>query len=119
MITVELHNVIMYGFHGVYEEERKILNTFEVNLDVKFEEKVSVFDRLEDTISYADLYDIVRQKMEIPGFLLEKICQDIIQKIKDQFPVVLQVDISIYKLQPPIEHFQGKVGVSMVRRFDH
>jgi 7,8-dihydroneopterin aldolase/epimerase/oxygenase len=107
----------MQGFHGVSAEEHRLMNTFEVNLDVKFEEKGSDFDRLEDTISYSDLYDIVREKMQIPGFLLEKICQGIIQKTREQFPFVREIRVSVYKLRPPIEHFEGKVGVSMHREF--
>jgi 7,8-dihydroneopterin aldolase/epimerase/oxygenase len=118
MVSIVLHNLIMYGFHGIHEEERKILGTFEVNLDVKYDDNQRKFDQLEDTISYVDLFEIVKQKIELPGFLLEKICQGIIHKIKDQFPFVKEVTVSIYKLQAPIEHFQGKVGVAMQQRFD-
>jgi dihydroneopterin aldolase len=48
---------------------------------------------------------------------LEKICQDIILKIKNQYPVVTEIRITIYKLQAPIENFIGKVGVTMHQVF--
>lgn len=118
MITVELHNLILHGYHGIFEEEKKVMNTFEVNLTVRYDEKKSNFNKLEDTISYVDLYDIVKQKIQVPAFLLEKICQGIIQKIKHQYPVVREIVISIYKMQAPIENFQGKVGVTMRKKFD-
>ncbi|MBS1597764.1 MAG: dihydroneopterin aldolase [Bacteroidetes bacterium] len=118
MITVELHNLIIHGYHGVFEEEKKVMNTFEVNLSVKFEERKSDFQRLDDTISYVDLYEIVKQKTQVPALLLEKLCQGIIRKIKHQYPIVKEVVISIYKLQAPIENFQGKVGVTMRKKFD-
>ena len=118
MITVELHNLILHGYHGIFEEEKKVMNTFEVNLTVRYDEKKSDFNRLEDTISYVDLYDIVKQKIQVPAFLLEKICQGIIRKIKHQYPVVREIVISIYKMQAPIENFQGKVGVTMRKKFD-
>ena len=118
MITVELRNVIMHGHHGIHPEEMEVMNTFEVNLDVSYEESETSFDQPGDTISYTSLYHIVQQKIRVPVFLLEKICLECIQKIKKQYPQVKAVQISIYKLQAPIEHFQGKVDVTMQRRFD-
>jgi dihydroneopterin aldolase len=118
MITVELNNLILHGYHGIHEEEKKVMNTFEVNLSVRFDEKKSDFNSLEDTISYVDLYKIVKQKTQVPAFLLEKLCQGIIRKIKHQYPNVREVVISIYKMQAPIESFQGKVGVTMRKKFD-
>jgi len=118
MITIELNQLIFHGYHGLHEEEKKVMNTFEVNLSVKYDEKKSDFNNIDDTISYVDLYEIVKQKIQVPVLLLEKICQGIIRKIKHQYPFVREVNISIYKLQAPIENFQGKVGVSMRKKFD-
>jgi len=118
MITIELNQLILHGYHGLHQEEKKVMNTFEVNLSVKYDEKKSDFNNIEDTISYVDLYEIVKQKIQVPVLLLEKICQGIIRKIKHQYPFVKEVNISIYKLQAPIENFQGKVGVSMRKKFD-
>jgi 7,8-dihydroneopterin aldolase/epimerase/oxygenase len=117
MVTVELHSLVMHGHHGIHPEERQVMNTFEVNLDVQYEEKKVEFDQLEDTISYVDLYEIIKQKIQVPVFLLEKICQGIILKIKHQYPFVTEIRISIYKVHAPIENFQGKVGVTMHRKF--
>lgn len=117
MLTIELQNLLFHAQHGLYEEERMVMNTFEVNLSVSFPEKASAFERTEDTISYVNLYDIVKQKIQNPVFLLERICQDIILKIKIQYPAVSEIRISIYKLQAPIESFIGKAGVTMHRIF--
>jgi dihydroneopterin aldolase len=117
MITIELQNLIFYEHHGVYEEERRVMNSFEVNLSVSYMDTIPVFEKIADTISYVNLFRIVQEKMKEPVFLLEKICQGIILNIKHQYPAVSEVRISIYKLQAPIEHFVGKVGVTMHRSF--
>ena len=117
MLTIELQNLIFHAQHGLYEEERKVRNTFEVNLSVSFPEQETGYESTEDTISYVNLYAIVKQKIQNPVFLLEKICQDIILKIKNQYPAVTEIRISIYKLQAPIESFIGKAGVTMHRMF--
>jgi dihydroneopterin aldolase len=117
MVSIELQNLIFYEHHGIYEEERKVMNSFEVNLSVSYIETSPVFERIADTISYVNLFRIVQEKMKEPVFLLEKICQGIILNIKHQYPAVSEIKISISKLQAPIEHFVGKVGVTMQRSF--
>jgi dihydroneopterin aldolase len=117
MITIELQNLIFYEHHGIYEEERKVMNSFEVNLSVSYMENIPVFERISDTISYVNLFRIVQERMKEPVFLLEKICHGIILNIKHQYPAVSEVKISIFKLQAPIDHFVGKVGVTIHRSF--
>ena len=109
--------MVFYEHHGVYEEERRVMNSFEVNLSVSYMENNPVFERIADTISYVNLFKIVQEKMKEPVYLLEKICQGIILNIKHQYPTVSEIRISIFKLQAPIEHFVGKVGVTMHRSF--
>jgi dihydroneopterin aldolase len=117
MVTIELQELLFHEHHGIYEEERKVMNSFEVNLSVSYAELNFVFEKISDTISYVNLFKIVQEKMKEPVFLLEKICLGIILNIKHQYPAVSEVKISIFKLQAPIEHFAGKVGVSMHRSF--
>ncbi len=108
----------MHGHHGIYAEEQEVMNTFEVNLDVSYEESDLRFEMVKDTISYVALFDIVQEIIRIPVFLLEKICMETMAKIKTKFPQVKAIQMSIYKLQAPIENFQGKVGVTMQKHFD-
>jgi dihydroneopterin aldolase len=117
MITVELQKLVLQGHHGVYEEEKKLANTFEVNLDVSYNEKHAEFRDLSETIDYEALYTIIKQKMAIPGDLLEKLCLQIIKAIKKQYPFIKEIHISIYKLRVPIADFQGRAGVSMSRKY--
>lgn len=117
MVTIELQRLVFYEHHGIYEEERKVMNSFEVNLSVSYSESDFVFEKISDTISYVNLFKIVQEKMKEPVFLLEKICQVIILNIKHQYPGVSEIKISIYKLRAPIENFAGRVGVSMHRSF--
>lgn len=118
MVTVHLHQLVIHAFHGVYDDEHKTGNNYEVNLDVKYEERNNKFETIHDVISYEDLFLIVKNKMQAPSELLEKVCEGIIRKIKHQYSSVTEVSVSIYKLQPPIENLQGKVGVTMRKKFD-
>jgi dihydroneopterin aldolase len=117
MLTVELHNVVVHGYHGVYEEERKSKQALEVNLDVSFDESGLAFERLGETIDYSRLFDIVKEKSMGPGMLLEKICVEIVQQVKLEYERILEIRISICKLNAPLTDFQGRAGVTLHRKF--
>ncbi len=118
MISIQLQNVQLHAFHGIYEGEQTLGNPYIVNLNVSYEEGVNNFDDIKNTIDYVDLFNIVKQRMQIPSLLLEKICGSIIRHIKHQYPFIREVDLSIHKLEAPIEHFQGVVGVTMNKKFN-
>ncbi len=118
MIIVELQNIIMHAYHGIYEGEAKIGSDYEVNLKVSYNEGKSDFSSINSTINYAEIFEIVQQRMKVPTPLLEKVAEGIIRKIKHQYSFAKEIVISIYKLQPPIEIFQGKVGITMHKTFD-
>jgi dihydroneopterin aldolase len=118
MISIELHNIRLHAFHGIFEGEEKLGNDYIINLDVIYEEGTNSFDDINATISYVDLYEIVKQRMQIPTGLLEKVCESIIRRIKHQYPFVKEVSLSIHKLQAPISQLEGSVGVRMNKKFN-
>ncbi len=118
MTSIELKDIRLHGAHGIYHGESKTGNIYQVDLCVKYEERTATFNTIDDTISYVELYDILRQRMQFPTPLLEKLCFDIIHQVKQQYPFIAEVMISIYKLQAPIENFEGKVGVSLHKIFN-
>jgi dihydroneopterin aldolase len=119
MLTVHLHQLHFYGYHGLYAGEALAGNTFEVNLDVTYDPARSQMNDLATLISYEDLFRIVQQRMNYPTPLLEELAQAIVMAVKHQFAQVQEVKISIFKLQAPIEQLQGKVGISFLRKFEH
>lgn len=118
MISIELKDIRMYARHGLYKNEPKTGNLYNIDLYVKYDEGRNSFNHLTDTINYVELYDILRQRMQTPTALLEKLCDDVIQEIKTQYPFIAEAMISIQKIQAPIENFEGKVGVSLHKIFD-
>lgn len=115
MVTVKLDQLKLHAFHGIYAGEPVAGGDFEVNLDVDYEDEGLTFDRLEDTISYVALLDIVKARMQEPTALLEKVAKLVLDDIYQHFPFAKSSSISIYKLQAPIPRFQGRVGVKLSR----
>ena len=118
MVVIELQHLQFLAFHGVYEGERKTGSPYEVNVRAVYIETDTRFDSLKNTINYVDVFNIVKTRMHIPTPLLEKVAEGIIEDIKNQYSYTSEVTVTIYKLEAPIENFQGKVGVTIHKQFD-
>jgi dihydroneopterin aldolase len=118
MVVIELNQVRLRAFHGIYEGEKLTGSDYEINVRVMYDEGDSTFDDLKNTINYVEILDIVKQRMRMPTGLLEKVADDIIRKMRDQYPFTTEISISIYKLDAPVENFQGKLGVTLHKKFD-
>jgi dihydroneopterin aldolase len=117
MLIIELKDVELYAWHGVDETERVTGGRYLVNAKVYYEEGNVRFDDLSQTINYATVFNIVRQRMSIPATLLERVAEDIIREIKQQFNTVSEIECSIYKIQAPISFLKGKVGITLNKKF--
>jgi len=116
MITLHLHNLNFFSFHGLYEEEKILGNEYEVNADVMFDEK-KIITGINETINYAKIFEVIKQRMDIPTALLETVAQDLAQQIQAIDPRIKTISISIVKKHPPLSNIQGSVGVSYKTEF--
>jgi 7,8-dihydroneopterin aldolase/epimerase/oxygenase len=114
--TIHLHHLNFFSFHGVHEEERILGGAYEVNIDINFSAKAAI-TALEQTIDYVGIYELIKQQMNQPTALLETLAQNMAEAIHTFNTLTEAVTISIKKLHPPIENFQGLVGVSYTKKF--
>ena len=117
MVTVHLHDLRFNAFHGVHEEERLLGNEYVIDASVEFHEDLQVINSINDTINYADIYNIIRERMNVPTPLLETVVMEIGNEIHNEFPQVRSINISIKKLHPPIEGIRGSAGVHWQKQF--
>ena len=100
---IELKEMSFYAYHGVMEQEKKVGNTYIVDLKLCTNlSKAIQTDNLEDTVNYAAIYEIVKEEMKIHSQLLEHVAGRIISHIKQTFPEITSVEIRLAKLNPPI-----------------
>lgn len=109
---IELENVRFFAYHGMMPQERVTGNHFEVNLRVKvnFDEAIES-DLLHNTISYADMYDVVRQEMMIPSDLIEHVAGRIMRALCSKWDRIEAVKLKVSKLNPPIPGEVAKASV--------
>lgn len=100
---------------GVEPQERIIGNEFIVNVKLKIPANSFIRESLESSVSYALIYDLVREKMSEVWLLLESVAQDIVDSIMNKWPQIEEGQISIKKLSPPIRGIRGSASVEYSR----
>jgi|SRR5690606_10817431 len=117
LTTLHLEKLKFFAYHGLYEEERKLGNEFELNISVSFFSTHPVIRDIDQTINYAAIYELVKIEMTHPCALLETFLTELAEKIKNQFPQVAKLKMSLYKLHMPLANFQGRVGVEIEKEY--
>lgn len=116
MFTINLHNLIFNSFHGVHEEEKILGNSFTVNASLSFEtgEQITTLDQ---TVNYAAVYEIIKQRMQKACPLLETLVQDLVEDIHKSDTRIISITVSVEKNNPPIPNMEGSVSVSYKKDF--
>jgi 7,8-dihydroneopterin aldolase/epimerase/oxygenase len=117
LISVELKELHFYAHHGLYAEEKKTGNEFEINLSVSYEPISGTITDISDTVNYAKLYALLKTEMAKPRHLLETFVMEVVEMIHVSYPQVKKIEISITKLHVPIAKFIGTASVSYSREF--
>ena len=52
-------------------------------------------DELQDTVSYVDIYTLLKEEMAVPSKLLEHVAGRIGERLFAEFPAIQSLDISI------------------------
>ncbi len=113
IMTIQLNDVQFYGYHGLYAEEKKLGNTFIVNLAIDFIPHVSKINAISDTIDYVQVYALLKERMQTPTPLLETIVEDIANIIFERFTIAQKVSIQITKAKVFIPTLNGNMSVSL------
>jgi dihydroneopterin aldolase len=101
---VFLEGMIFYGYHGVHAEERRLGQRFVVDLCVTCDLRAAGrSDRLDETVSYSDLYRIARGVVEgEPRDLIEAVAAAIASEVLARLPRVETVEATVRKPWAPI-----------------
>ena len=100
---ITLQDVHFHAFHGVMPQEKRVGGDFLLNLRVGYSLSAAMeSDRLEDTISYAALFELVADEMRIPSKLLEHVAGRMAHAIMSAYPAVSSIDLEIVKQNPPM-----------------
>ena len=101
---IELEGMEFKAYHGVLEQEKVRGNEFVVDFRGELDLSAAAeSDNLNDTLNYADIYEIVAYEMSIPSELLENVACRILKAIEKQFPQLVSFSVRVSKKRPPVE----------------
>ena len=112
---IYLNDLVFNGFHGVYPAERKIGNSFKVDVRIDFTPSTKIIDQLDQTIDYVQMYHLIQKIMEVPTPLLETLVAKIADQIIAEHALADSVYVKITKKQLAIPTFEGTTAVSIER----
>jgi dihydroneopterin aldolase len=108
-VTIELHGIILHGYHGVLDEERRDGQRFLVDVELDLEhEQAARSDRIEDAVDYREVVARVRQVSDARAYhLLEAFASAIADALVADWPVTV-VRVRVRKpgvvLDPPVDY---------------
>nr|CAD1834527.1 unnamed protein product [Ananas comosus var. bracteatus] len=116
-----LRGLQFHGFHGVKPEEKKFGQKFVVDVDAWLDlSTAGKTDDLSDTVSYTDIYRIVREVVEGPSQnLLESVAHLIANTTLLKFPQISAVRVKVGKPHVAVHGVIDYLGVEILRYKKH
>ncbi len=112
--TVFVDNQRVYAHHGVHPQEGLVGAWFSVSVRVTLRQcRATRSDSIEDTISYADLANIIRTEMAQPSQLLENVAQRILDATLHACPQAAAATVRLTKENPPMGVACDSAGVEI------
>ena len=112
-----LKDLGFYGYHGVFAEEAKLGQRFFIDLELGTDLTAPAqTDSLSAGISYADIYDVVKQSFEAQRMnLLEAVANYIVGALFQAFQDVNWIVLRIRKPEAPIAMVRGEAAIELHR----
>lgn len=113
---IKLTHMVIYAHHGAFEEERRLGQRFEIDVELGLDlEHAAIADRLDQSIDYEKVYKMIYDSVTEKKFhLIESLAHHIISKLLDAFPVE-SVTVRIRKPNVPINGSLDHVEVELTR----
>ena len=114
--VIQIHGLRAKGIHGVLPEERERAQPFEVDVDMHVDaHQAGETDRLEDTVDYGAVAKaVVACVTDESHELIERLAQRIADAVLADTRVQ-RVEVTVRKLQPPLDLDLDHVAVHIVR----
>jgi dihydroneopterin aldolase len=107
-----------YGYHGVFSEENQLGQRYLVDVELHMPlDKPGQSDRIEDTINYAEAYEIIQKIVEHQVFkLIEALAEHIASELLQTYTNINEITVRVLKPHPPVKMFFNGVTVEIHRK---
>ena len=105
----------VFSNHGLFAEEKRLGQKFIFNIECLVDySKAMVSDEMTDSVSYADIADVIYKTSTENTFnLLERLAGEVVKNIFKTFPEVEEIKLVINKPSAPITYNFKGCGVKL------
>ena len=113
-VEVELRGLSIYTHHGVSDAEQEVGQRLEIDISFDVPDCDAVLtDRLEDTVDYAEVCDIVALAATERSYrTLERLCRVVAERLAERFGCE-SVQVRAAKPEPPLPIAIDEVAVEV------
>jgi len=117
MDKIILKGMRFYGYHGLFDEERKLGQRFHVDVDLYTSLKeAGRTDRMEASIHYGEAYEKISDIVEgTPYNLIEAVAENVAHRLLTDFETLKACTVKVIKPDPPIPGHYESVAVEIHR----
>lgn len=96
-----LKDLRFYAYHGVGAQETQVGNEFVLDLRLRMDWTCAIrSDDVNDTLSYAEVYEAVKDEMARPSRLLEHVAGRIARRLFQDFSSLEEIELRLVKRNP-------------------
>ena len=113
LTTIQIAGLQTFGYHGLFEEERRLGQKFSFDIDATLNPAPTHSDdRLDASIRYDALVDAAVDLAGASKYqTLEALGEAIAIGLLRRFALIDTISVGVAKFSPPIPHTLGKVGI--------
>ncbi|CAB4579357.1 unannotated protein [freshwater metagenome] len=114
---ISITGIHAFGFHGVYDHERRDGQDFFVDVLIDLSlAKASQSDALKDTVDYGRICDIVIEEIAGPPCaLIEKLAGNIGDQLLKTFKPIKKIKVTVHKPAAPVDAQVLDIAVAVER----
>lgn len=117
MDRIIIKDLEVYGYHGVFAEEKKLGQLFKVTVEMVTNlEPAGYLDNLDCTIDYGKICDDIKSVLTEKSFdLIEAAAMAVIDRLFTSYPAICTIKAMVKKPWAPLGHHLKYVAVELER----
>ena len=109
-----LQGLQYHAFIGVGEQEQVVGNDYVLDLRLGYPFAAAMeSDVVNDTLNYADVFNVVSEVMKQPSKLLEAVAGKIVKELCARYKRLESIDLKLVKRNPPMGADCDSTGVEL------
>jgi len=103
MSMIAIEGMEFYSYHGCFKEEKEIGTHFIVDFYFRNDTtRAEITDDLKETVSYLDVYQLLKKEMAVSSNLLEHVARRMLKKTFAAYETIEWAQVKIQKMNPPL-----------------